>query len=140
MRVLLDTHAMYWYIEGDPQLSAAARMHIQDASNDILISPASYWEIAIKVSIGKWILNRTYEEFIDIALKRYGFQLLPILPTHTARLIGLPFRHRDPFDRLLVVQALVESIPIVSNDSALDGYGITRLWRDEDFNAFKKPG
>jgi len=128
VRLLPDTHALYWYIEGDPQLSATALTLIQDAANEILISPASYWEIAIKLSIGKWKLNRTYEEFIDIGLNKYGFQVLPILPGHTARLIGLPFHHRDPFDRLLVAQALVENIPIVSNDTALDAYGITRLW------------
>ena len=130
MRLLLDTHSMYWYIEDDPQLSGRARTLIQDASNEILVSPASYWEIAIKISIGKWRLNRPYEEFIDIGLNQYGFQVLPILPTHTARLIGLPFPqgHRDPFDRLLVAQALVEQIPIVSADSPLDAYGVTRLW------------
>ena len=81
MRLLLDTHTMYWYIEGDPQLSGTARTLIQDASNEILMSPASYWEIAIKISIGKWKLNRPYEEFIDIGLNQYGFQILPILPT-----------------------------------------------------------
>ena len=130
MRLLLDTHSMYWYIEDDPQLSVRARTLIQDASNEILVSPASYWEIAIKISIGKWRLNRPYEEFIDIGLNQYGFQVLPILPTHTARLIGLPFPqgHRDPFDRLLVAQALVEQTPIVSADSPLDAYGVTRLW------------
>jgi PIN domain nuclease of toxin-antitoxin system len=130
VRLLLDTHAMYWYIEDDPQLSGTARTLIQDASNEILISPASYWEIAIKISIRKWRLNRPYEEFINIGLNQYGFQILPILPTHTARLIGLPFPpgHKDPFDRLLVSQALVEQIPIVSADSALDTYGVTRLW------------
>lgn len=128
MRVLLDTHAMYWYIEGDPQLSGTARTLIQDASNVVLISPASYWEIAIKVSIGRWKLNRTYDEFIDIALNKYGFQILPILPTHAAKVIGLRFHHKDPFDRLLAAQALVEGISLISNDSALDPYGITRLW------------
>ncbi len=130
MRLLLDTHAMYWYIEDDPQLSPTARTLIQDASNEILISPASYWEMAIKVSIGKWRLNRPYEEFIDIALNQYGFQILPIAPTHTARLIGLPFPrgHKDPFDRLLVAQLLVEGVSIVSADSALDAYGVNRLW------------
>ncbi len=130
MRLLLDTHTMYWYIEGDPQLSGTARTLIQDASNEILMSPASYWEIAIKISIGKWKLNRPYEEFIDIGLNQYGFQILPILPTHTARLIGLPFPpgHKDPFDRLLITQTLVEQIPIASADSALDAYGVTRLW------------
>ena len=116
MRVLLDTHAMYWYIEGSPQLSATARTLIQDASNAVLISPASYWEIAIKVSIGKWKLNRTYEEFIDIGLNKYGFQVLPILPTHTARLIGLPFHHRDPFDRLLVAHARMRRWPLATSD------------------------
>jgi PIN domain nuclease of toxin-antitoxin system len=128
MKVLLDTHAMYWYIEGDPQLSAKAETTIQDPSNEVLMSPASYWEIAIKVSIGKWQLNRPYEEFIDIGLNRYGFQILPVLPTHTARLIGLPFHHKDPFDRLLVAQAIVEGIPIISSDAVLDAYGITRHW------------
>jgi PIN domain nuclease of toxin-antitoxin system len=128
VRLLLDTHAMYWYIEGDPQLSANAQTLIQEAANEILISPASYWEIAIKISIGKWTMNRTYEEFIDIGLNKYGFQVLPILPTHTARVIGLPFHHRDPFDRLLVAQALAENIPISSNDTILDAYGITSLW------------
>jgi len=130
VRVLLDTHAMYWYVEAYPRLSAAASTLIQDASNEILISPASYWEIAVKVSIKKWQLNRPYEEFVDIALNQYGFRVLPILPTHTARLIGLPFppNHKDPFDRLLVAQAMAEAIPIVSDDSALDGYGVTRLW------------
>lgn len=111
-----------------PQLSATAGTLIQDASNEVLISPASYWEIAIKIGIGKWKLNRTYEEFIEIGLNQYGFRVLPILPTHTARLIGLPFHHRDPFDRLLLAQALVENVPIISNDNALDAYGITRLW------------
>jgi len=128
VKPLLDTHALYWYIEGDPQLTVTARTLIQDKTNEVLISPASYWEIAIKISIGKWQLNRTYEEFIDLALNQYGFQVLAILPTHTAKVIGLPFHHKDPFDRLLVGQALVEGIPIISNDSALDAYGITRLW------------
>ena len=128
MRLLLDTHTMYWYIEDDPQLSGPARTLIQDASNEILISPASYWEIAIKISVRKWRMNRPYEEFINIGLNQYGFQILPILPTHTARLIGLPFHHKDPFDRLLVAQALTEQVPIVSADVQLDAYGITRIW------------
>jgi PIN domain nuclease of toxin-antitoxin system len=73
-------------------------------------------------------LHQPYEEFIDACLNRYGFTILAIDPEHTARVIGLPFHHRDPFDRLLVAQALVESIPIISNDPALGAYGITRLW------------
>jgi len=76
MRVLLDTHAMYWYIEGDPQLSITAQMLIQDASNEMLVSSASFWEIAIKISIGKWRLDRPFEEFIDIGLNPYRFPTL----------------------------------------------------------------
>lgn len=129
MRLLLDTHAMYWYIEGSPELSATAQRLIQEASNDILISPASYWEIAIKISLGKWQLNRAYEEFINIGLNQYGFRVLPILPIHTAALIGLPFHHRDPFDRLLAAQALVEGIPLVSADAIFDQYEVNRLWK-----------
>ena len=92
MRVLLDAHTLYGYIEGDPQLRATARTLIQDASNEVLISPASYWEIAIKISIGKWQVNRPYEEFLDLALNQYGFSVLPILPTHTAgRISGCRF-------------------------------------------------
>lgn len=130
MRLLLDTHTLYWYIEGDPRLSRPAQAVIQDATNEVLISPASYWEIAIKVSIGKWRLNRPYEDFLDVGLNQYGFRVLPILPAHTARLIGMPYPpgHKDPFDRLLVAQSLVEQVPIVSADPALDPYGVSRLW------------
>ena len=128
MRFLVDTHALYWYIDGDPQLCPTARTLIQDAANQVLISPASYWEIAIKVSMGKWKLNRSYEDFMEIGLIKYGFQVLPILPAHTSLLIGMPFHHKDPFDRLLVAQALVEQIPIVSADRDLDQYGIFRRW------------
>ena len=128
MRCLLDTHALYWYIDGNSQISKRAQTLIQDASNTILISPASYWEIAIKISLGKWQLNRRYDEFVDVALNRYGFQVLPILHSHTARLIELPYFHRDPFDRLLVAQATVEGIPIITGDAAFDAYAIDRIW------------
>jgi len=128
VRLLLDTHSLYWYVEGDSRLSASACMLIQNAANEVLFSPASFWEIAIKVSLGKWQLNRPYEDFIDVAMNRYNFQVLPILPAHTARLIGLPFHHKDPFDRLLVAQSLAEAISIVSSDIVIDAYGINRVW------------
>jgi PIN domain nuclease of toxin-antitoxin system len=128
VRHLLDSHTLLWYTLGDPQLSGTAKALILDPANEILISPATYWEIAIKVSVGKLNLHQPYEDFIDACLNKYGFIILPVDPKHTARVIGLPFHHKDPFDRLLVAQALVESIPIVSNDPALDAYGITRHW------------
>jgi PIN domain nuclease of toxin-antitoxin system len=130
VRLLVDTHALLWYTLDDPQLSDAARALILDSANEILISPASYWEIAIKVSIGKLSLHRPYEEFIDVCLNRYGFVILPVEPRHTARVACLPFPpgHKDPFDRLLAAQALVEAIPIISADAALDPYSVRRLW------------
>lgn len=128
MRLLLDTHALAWYVEGDSRLSSVAHRLIQDAANEVFVSPASYWEIAIKVSLGKWALHRPYQDFIDLALHTYGFQILHIAPVHTAALIGLHFHHNDPFDRLLAAQALTEGIPIVSIDDKLDAYGVTRLW------------
>jgi PIN domain nuclease of toxin-antitoxin system len=130
VRLLLDTHALLWYVLGDPKLSATAQDLIVDADNEILMSPATYWEIAIKVSIGKLTLNAPYEDFIELCLNRYGFRILPIEPAHTARLVALPYpeRHKDPFDRLLVAQAVAEGIPIVSSDGALDAYPIRRLW------------
>ncbi|HMF17523.1 MAG TPA: type II toxin-antitoxin system VapC family toxin [Gemmataceae bacterium] len=128
MRHLLDSHTLLWYSLGDPKLSGTANGLIGNPANEILLSPVSYWEIAIKISIGKLTLHQPYEDFIDACLNKYGFRILPIDPKHTARLIGLPFHHKDPFDRLLVAQAIVEGIPIVSNDTALDVYGITRFW------------
>jgi PIN domain nuclease of toxin-antitoxin system len=125
---LLDSHALLWYTLGEAQLSGTASRIIQDPANEILISPASYWEIAIKVSIGKLTLQQPYEDFVDRCLNRYGFTILPISPQHTAALITLPFHHKDPFDRLLVAQALVEDIPIVSTDVIFDHYGTKRIW------------
>ena len=128
MKLLLDTHALVWYVQADPTLPAARRTDIQDAANEVWVSPASYWEIAIKVHTGKWQLTLPYLVFMDTVLNVYGFQALPILPEHTARLIGLANHHRDPFDRLLVAQATAEGMSLVSADAIFDQYGISRVW------------
>lgn len=130
MRLLLDTHAFLWFVTNDPQLSVVARELIADPSNEILVSPASYWEVAIKVSMKKYPLSVPYETFITNGIDGNGFKVLPIEPKHTARVASLPFpvNHKDPFDRLLAAQALAESIAIVSEDAALDAYGVRRLW------------
>jgi PIN domain nuclease of toxin-antitoxin system len=128
VRLLLDTHALLWFYLGDPQLSAAARLLIEDAANSKLVSPASYWELAIKIGLGKYTLTESYDEFIQHAIFDNGFLILPVEPRHTAALITLPKHHKDPFDRLLVAQAMVEGMPLVSADPALDPYPITRLW------------
>lgn len=130
MRLLLDTHTLLWYMLGDARLTAAAVAAIRDPANVILVSPASYWEIAIKVSLGKLALHRPYDDLMDLCLNQYEFGILPIEPRHTARVATLPFppNHKDPFDRLLVAQALVEGIPLVSGDAVFDQYGVTRIW------------
>ena len=128
MRLLLDTHALLWFALIDQQLSTAAMALIMDTGNEKLVSPASYWETAIKISTKKYTLAQPFEVFMNQAIDKNGFGYLHILPKHTAVLTSLPFHHKDPFDRLLVAQALAENVSIVSNDPVLDAYGITRLW------------
>ena len=128
MRCLLDSHTLLWYTLDDPQLSKTAESLILDPTNEIFTSPASYWEIAIKVSIGKLELHSPFGEFVDVCLNKYGFRILPIEPKHAAALIDLPFHHRDPFDRMLIAQAMMESVQIIGNDRAFDAYSVKRLW------------
>ena len=130
MKILLDTHAWFWFYLGDPRLSIHARSLIEDPGNDKLVSPASYWELAIKASMGKLLLTERYEEMVEHAIVDNGFTILPVEIRHAAQVSNLHFSsgHKDPFDCLLVAQALVENIPIISVDSALDAYGVQRLW------------
>ncbi len=128
MRLLLDTHAFLWFLLDDPQLSANAKSLVVDPSNDIEISPATYWEIAIKISINKYSLPEPFEQFMEREIAANNFRILHIEPRHTSPLVTLPFHHRDPFDRLMIAQAMVENIPIVSRDSVMDAYPVTRLW------------
>lgn len=128
MRLLLDTQAFLWFLLDDPRLSASARKLIEDPSNDVEISPASYWEIAIKIALKKYALPEPYEIFMEREIADNGFHVLSIEPKHTAVLTTLPMHHRDPFDRLIVAQAMVDAIPLVSADPQLDAYPIRRLW------------
>lgn len=128
MRVLLDTHTFLWFVLGDSKLSGTAKRQIEDQQSDKLLSPASYWEIAIKISLGKYTLPQPYEQFIRKAIGDNGFIILPVELRHTAALTNLPFHHRDPFDRLIIAQAMVEQISVISGDSVFDAYPITRIW------------
>ncbi|MFN0052691.1 MAG: type II toxin-antitoxin system VapC family toxin [Planctomycetales bacterium] len=128
MRALLDTHAFLWFILDDSQLSQVAQAQINDPIQEILVSPASYWEIAIKINLGKYALPQPYQTFMETHIAINDFTILPILPKHTALLTTLRLHHRDPFDRLLVAQALTESIPIISADTQFDPYGVQRIW------------
>lgn len=128
MRLLLDTHTLLWFLLDDPRLSETARRLIADGDNEIAISPASYWEIAIKIGLGKYALPEPYDTFMERELRDNDFQILPILPRHTGLLTTLPHHHRDPFDRLMVAQAISEAIPLISDDSVLDAYPVQRIW------------
>lgn len=128
MRILLDTQALLWFVLDDPRLSPAVRSLMMNLGNDLLVSPASYWEIAIKISIGKYKLDEDFGTFMERIIKSNLLTILPITPRHVAALVNMPFHHRDPFDRLLVAQSAVEGVPILSADADLDPYGITRIW------------
>lgn len=128
MRILLDSHAFLWFILGDQRLSDRARVAIAAADTDVLISPATLWEMAIKVRLGRYTLPGPFGPFMDTQLTSNRIRLLPIEVRHTAILASMPFHHRDPFDRLIVAQALAESIGLVSVDAMLDAYGVSRLW------------
>lgn len=128
MRYLLDTHTFLWFTLDDPALSRFAKTLIEDPANEIEISPATYWEIAIKIGNGKYSLPAPFTQFMEQQLLVNDFKILPITIQHASALIQMPKHHKDPFDRILVAQSLVESIPIVSGDVALDAYGVTRNW------------
>lgn len=127
MRVLLDTHAFLWFVLDDPRLGTAARGLIEDETTDVLVSPASFWEIAIKVSLGKYELTVPFEAFRQQGIGTNGFEVLPVEVRHAAVVATLPFHHKDPFDRLIVAQALAEAMPLVSGDAAPDAYGVRRI-------------
>lgn len=128
MRLLLDTHTFLWFVEGNPQLSARARALIEDSFNEVLLSVASIWEIAIKYSLGKLSLTAPIEVFFAQQLQANAITTLDVRTEHVIVVAALPFHHRDPFDRLLIVQAQVEGVPIISADTAFDPYPIQRIW------------
>ncbi len=128
MKALLDTNALLWFIEGHARLSNPARELIEDASNAMHVSPGSLWEIAIKVSLGKLELTEPFRELMPRELERNSMTLLPASIEHLARLVELPFHHRDPFDRLFAAQALAERLPNINPDSIFDAYGGQWIW------------
>ena len=117
-----------WFVTTDPKLSNNAISLISDMGNEVLVSPASYWEIAIKVGLGKYPMTVPFEEFFRRGIEGADMTILPVEIRHAAVLSSLPMHHKDPFDRMLVSQAIAEQISIVSIDVVLDQYPITRLW------------
>ena len=128
MRLLLDSHVVIWYVDQDHLLSATAHSAITDPSNDLLVSAATIWEIAIKVGTGKMNLSLPYRQWMNKAITDLDLAVLPITVDYADAQAGLLAHHRDPFDRLIIAQAFTERITVVSADAAFDAYGVTRLW------------
>ena len=128
VRLLLDTHAFLWWLDGDRRLSRKARALIGDEGNVVLVSAASAWEISTKARLGK--LPGAVDVAADIAgsMAAQKFSALDITILHAQRAGRLPGEHRDPFDRMLAAQAQIEDLPIVSDDRVFDGYGVSRVW------------
>ena len=129
MRVLLDTHTFLWWTSEDGRrLSDRARDLLSDSSTDAMVSVASAWEIAIKVSTGRLEIEGDPESWVPERILRYGFSPLPVELPHALRAGRLPAIHRDPFDRLLIAQSQVEGIPIVTSDPAITRYEVDVIW------------
>jgi PIN domain nuclease of toxin-antitoxin system len=128
VNILLDTHAFLWAISDSAKLSSTARQCFLDPENRLVFSAASMWEIAIKQSIGKLSGPRPIVDLVREELRINGTSWLGIEPEHCQHVAGLPFHHRDPFDRMLVSQAIRESLQVLSADTELDAYDVKRIW------------
>ena len=128
MKLLLDTHTFLWWNTEDPQLSARAREMIANGQNEIFLSVASVWEISIKTAKGKLILPEVPAHYILSRIGLYRFQPLPVHVSHAVRVYDLPRHHDDPFDRMLVAQSQVESIPLISTDAEIRKYEVEVIW------------
>ena len=126
MRLLLDSHALIWAVDDPSKLGPQAAAALQDPTNDLLVSAGTIWELAIKVGLGKLTLSLPFRQWMSKAITDLGASILPIQIEH-ADAVQLPGRG-DPFDRLLAAQSQVEDVAIVGNDTALDQYGVQRLW------------
>ena len=127
--ILLDSHAFLWFVWDDPLLSPAAKQRIEDPANHKWVSVASCWEIAIKAGLGKLRLGEPTTTFLPRELATNHFSLLRIELAHATLVETLPPHHKDPFDRLLVAQVLLEGMLLVSADAIFDQYGVIRIWR-----------
>ncbi|MFL6858929.1 MAG: type II toxin-antitoxin system VapC family toxin [Allosphingosinicella sp.] len=126
MRLLLDTHALIWWVEDSPLLSQAARAAI--AENEVLVSAASAWEVTTKHRLGKLPSAKRIALAFAAEVAAEGFVPLPVTLDHAALAGNLDIPHKDPFDRLLIAQARIERLPLVSNEALFDGFGVERLW------------
>jgi PIN domain nuclease of toxin-antitoxin system len=127
LKLLLDTHAFIWLCENDVQLSVNAKQHIENESNEIFVSVASLWEIAIKMSLKKLKVKNSFREMVN-NIDKNGFQLFPISILHIEAVSKLKYFHRDPFGRMLIAQSKSEKRAIVGKDELFDKYKVRRIW------------
>jgi PIN domain nuclease of toxin-antitoxin system len=128
LRLLLDTHALLWLLSDSPRLSVKARLALTDAANEPVVSAASAFEITTKYRLGKLPEAHRLMPDFERAIAELDCTMLGITVAHAAHAGMLQFKHGDPFDRLLIAQSMLEGIPLVSNETLFDGFGITRLW------------
>ena len=128
MRVLLDTHVFLWWNEGSPKLSKRALRILADPANSLILSVASAWEIAIKTQAGKLRIPEDAATYVPTRAAHYGMEILPIHLAHALQLETLPLHHRDPFDRILIVQSQIEKLPILTADPAIRAYSVDAIW------------
>ena len=128
MTALLDTHVFLWWVLDDERLTPYVREYIADEGHNLLLSSASCWEIAIKAKMGRLKLSENPEKFILDQMIVNNISGLPIQLVHALHVYNLPYHHRDPFDRMLVAQASIEKIPIITNDRLITNYDVKTLW------------
>ena len=128
MKLLLDTHAFLWLVDGGPKLSATAAAALADPVNELFLSIASLWELAIKTANRKLTLSEPLDVYVARWTPVYQLDLLPIQSSHALGVVGLPDHHRDPFDRMLISQSQIEGMTLVSADTKLAPYGLPILW------------
>ena len=126
-KLLLDTHTLIWFLEGDQALSGQAKASIEGKGVTNYVSVATLWEIAIKSSLGKLTLKQDFSR-LELLVQQNGFYVLPINFEHLKKVKTLSFHHRDPFDRLIIAQSLVERLDIVTKDPAFPAYGVSIIW------------
>lgn len=131
MKLLLDTHTFLWYADGNPRLSATAALLLADPANELHLSMASAWEVAVKVGLGKLALSAPYRTYLNLATTRSSLNVVPITLDDCVAYEALPFplkNHRDPFDRMIITHAQQHGLGVVGADAAFDAYGVSRLW------------
>jgi PIN domain nuclease of toxin-antitoxin system len=128
MKLLLDTHTFIWWDSEPDKLSPPALAACQDRANTLLLSVASVWEMQIKIQLGKLKLNLPLAEVIESQRKTNNIEILPVMLAHVFALQNLPMHHKDPFDRILIAQANVENVSVVSNDPLFAQYPVKVLW------------